>query len=108
MVTDGLVGKRVYLGASYPIRDPDTVKTLLTTLPDSDDTRSEWRWFRLANGDLVAGFFPQGEMFFETEVARDQDEIASEKDGTLRVMERVLAAGDTVDEIIYDPKREGP
>lgn len=32
-----------------------------------DDGRSEWHWFRLANGDLILGTFPHGDTYFETE-----------------------------------------
>ncbi len=39
----------------------------IAALPVGIDTRSEWTWFRLANGDLVLGFFPCGDTYFETE-----------------------------------------
>lgn len=32
-----------------------------------DDGRSEWHWFRLANGDLILGVFPRGDTYMETE-----------------------------------------
>jgi hypothetical protein len=75
-----------FIAESFPIRDHATVTQLLTSLPDSDDTRSEWRWFRLANGDLVAGFYPQGEMVFATEVERDEDWHAAREDGSHRTI----------------------
>ena len=28
-----------------------------------DDGRSGWKWFRLANGDLILGVFPRGETY---------------------------------------------
>ena len=31
------------------------------------DGRSEWRWFRLPNGDLILGVFPQGDTYFAVE-----------------------------------------
>lgn len=40
---------------------------LLLSQPINDDGRSEWRWVRLANGDLILGLFPQGEAYFELE-----------------------------------------
>jgi hypothetical protein len=30
-------------------------------------TRSEWLWFRLPNGDLIFGCFPQEELYFKFE-----------------------------------------
>lgn len=35
--------------------------------PVSDNGRSNFCWFRLANGDLVLGVYPCGDMYFETE-----------------------------------------
>ncbi len=35
----------------------------LALMPIGDDTRGEWLWFRLANGDLVLGFYPCGDAY---------------------------------------------
>lgn len=57
--------------------------------PDSglvhqSETRSEWRWFRLANGDLILGFFPQGDFgYFGIEVAVENDYDVAESGGRL-------------------------
>lgn len=32
-----------------------------------DNGRSGWKWFRLANGDLILGVFPHGVTYFNTE-----------------------------------------
>lgn len=32
-----------------------------------DNGRSEWQWFRLANGDLIFGCYPRGDTYFNTE-----------------------------------------
>lgn len=34
------------------------------------DGRSRWYWFRLGNGDLILGFYPQGETYMATETMR--------------------------------------
>lgn len=31
------------------------------------DGRSRWLWIRLPNGDLILGFYPQGDAYFTTE-----------------------------------------
>lgn len=64
---------RVYLGASWPA-SPNAVETIMTM--DEDNGRSEWRWLRLANGDLMLGVFPQADGadgYFATEVQREED-----------------------------------
>lgn len=38
--------------------------------PSDMDGRSEWLWVRLANGDLMCGFFPHGDSYFAHEVER--------------------------------------
>ena len=35
------------------------------------DDRSEWLWVRFPNGDLMCGFFPHGDSYFEHEAERD-------------------------------------
>lgn len=48
------------------------VAALTAADPDLEDgfTRSEWLWVRLANGDLILGFFPQDEGYFAHESER--------------------------------------
>lgn len=48
--------------------DSDLAHEIINTVPDdSGDTRSPWLWVRLANGDLILGCFPQGDLYLETE-----------------------------------------
>ncbi len=49
---------------------PDDAAMILDSTP-GDDTRSEWRWFRMPNGDLIFGCFPCDDMYFATEQRRD-------------------------------------
>lgn len=50
---------------SYMLRQPiDRPGT------DEMDGRSEWLWVRFANGDLMCGFFPHGDTYFEHEEER--------------------------------------
>jgi hypothetical protein len=46
--------------------DPE-IATKVISAPITDDGRSNWKWFRLANGDLVLGCFPCGNTYFMTE-----------------------------------------
>lgn len=39
--------------------------------PEGMDGRSEWLWVRLPNGDLMCGFFPHGDSYFEHEAERE-------------------------------------
>lgn len=34
------------------------------------DNRSNWYYFRLPDGDLIIGFYPQGDTYFSTENER--------------------------------------
>ena len=45
--------------------DPDDVIYVLSMSPELDDARSQWQWFRLPNGDLILGVFPQGSTYFD-------------------------------------------
>lgn len=79
--------RKAYLGTSYPA-SPESVTQLLS-MPIFDG-RSEWKWFTLANGDLVLGFYPQADGqdgYYTTEAQRDLDYFDAEKRGTLRIME---------------------
>jgi hypothetical protein len=45
----------------------DTFRDLLDRDPEVDDTRSQTLQFRLPNGDLILGFYPQGDSYIEIE-----------------------------------------
>ena len=40
---------------------------LVLSAPVGDDGRSEWRWFRLPNGNLILGVYPRGDTYFDCE-----------------------------------------
>jgi hypothetical protein len=42
-------------------------------LPEGADGRSEYRWIRLANGDLILGVFPTGDGYFAVETNVEDD-----------------------------------
>ena len=43
-----------------------SVQAMLKADPTSMDGRSNWLWFRLPNGDLIFGCFPEGGTYFAT------------------------------------------
>jgi hypothetical protein len=45
----------------------DTFRELLERDPEVDDTRSQIVQVRFANGDLLLGFFPQGDSYTDIE-----------------------------------------
>lgn len=45
--------------------DHEHVIQVLSGDPNQDDTRSQWQWFRLPNGDLILGVFPQGKTYLD-------------------------------------------
>jgi hypothetical protein len=47
------------------------VQTVLQAAVDTGDGRSKWYWFRLPNGDLMLGCFPQGDTYFMVEEDTD-------------------------------------
>lgn len=53
---------------SYPAT-PEEVELVLNADPNLQEgmTRSEWRWFRFADGDLMLGVFPQDQLYFHLE-----------------------------------------
>ena len=53
--------------AEYHRASPAAVERVLEA-PLTGDGRSEWRWIRLANGDLILGVFPHGETYFAIEI----------------------------------------
>ncbi len=42
-------------------------KAIIAANPYSMDGRSNWLWFRLPNGDLIFGCFPEGDTYFAWE-----------------------------------------
>lgn len=52
--------------ATASVADPTMVNFVVNQRVDNDG-RSEWQWFRLANGDLILGVFPRGDTYIETE-----------------------------------------
>lgn len=61
-------------------------KTVVTTLLEmvvDDDTRSDFRWLRLQNGDLMLGVFPRGDGYFEVETEVEFDYKRAERDGNI-------------------------
>jgi hypothetical protein len=66
-VADPVTGEDTNVVAvTSTLADPSVVKTVLDA-PVGDDGRSEWRWFRFADGTLVLGVFPHGDTYFATE-----------------------------------------
>lgn len=53
-----------YLGYHTPA-DPADVKAVLDRAPVGHDSRSDFKWIRLANGDLILGVYPQGDTYLE-------------------------------------------
>lgn len=51
----------------------ESVRTLLELPYNDDEGRSEWRWFRTTDGDLIFGCFPRGDgyMMCEEDVHAD-------------------------------------
>ncbi len=47
-----------------------------------EDTRSDFTWIRLVNGDLILGVFPQGEGYFGCERDVEADYQAAGGDGS--------------------------
>lgn len=44
---------------------PRDVNHVMSKRVDDEDGRSQWQWFRLPNGDLILGTFPQGSTYFD-------------------------------------------
>jgi hypothetical protein len=42
---------------------PEHARLVLAHRDDIPDGRSQFQWFRLANGDLILGVFPQGDLY---------------------------------------------
>ena len=57
----------IWLQATIADFPEDKLRELLDRDPNVDDTRSQTLQIRFPNGDLILGFFPQGESYFEIE-----------------------------------------
>jgi len=53
-----------------PAIQPAVELCLTAPIEQGTDGRSRWYWFRLSNGDLILGFYPQGETYLATEAMR--------------------------------------
>lgn len=51
---------------------PESIALMLKADETSMDGRSNWLWFRLPNGDLIFGCFPEGDTYFATEADHGQ------------------------------------
>lgn len=47
--------------------DDAAVQAVLDMPANTDNGRSNWKWIRLINGDLILGCFPHGDTYFATE-----------------------------------------
>lgn len=72
------MSKRISIGHHYPVTD---LNESVITLLQRRDWRSEWRWFRLNNGDLILGFFPQADGYEAMETIVDHDYEAADPHG---------------------------
>jgi hypothetical protein len=75
------------LATTFPASAVEAAR-LLAVEPDADslDTRSDWQWVRLANGDLMLATFPQGDTYFDFEVAVETDFKAAEGSGSAELL----------------------
>jgi hypothetical protein len=74
--------EEVFLASCFPARHLPTAESI-AKLPVGDDGRSEWRWLRTADGDLMLGFFPTGEIYEAVETEVENDYAAALENGTL-------------------------
>lgn len=95
-----------YIAEHYPASQ-EAVDALLAS-PVGDDGRSEWTWLRLANGDLMLGIFPTGEMYFELELTIEADYRRSETTEAEAETAAILADPDTMEAIAEAEAELGP
>lgn len=69
----------VDVSTSWPLLDEEVAEALVAASFDSDG-RSEWRWLRTADGDLMLGICPQGDTF----EMLDQGPAANDFDAALK------------------------
>lgn len=75
--------------AHHYAASPESVRAMFDLPTDEaglEDGRSEWRWFRTTDGDLIFGCFPTGEGYFATEGNWEADYIAADKAGKVGVL----------------------
>lgn len=66
---DQIDPERPHLLAIEATADPKIAQAVIdAAVCDVGDGRSEWKWFRLANGDLILGCWPQGDTYEMTEM----------------------------------------
>ena len=62
------------LATIIPVRNSSQLGSIINTpIINDGDGRSQWCWCRFANGDLMLGFFPQGEIY-ELASAMEQED----------------------------------
>lgn len=77
----------VGMGLHFPMSREAVDMVLNLPIGDEDDGRSEWRWFRLNNGDLICGFFPQAGGYERCEVPCQEDyELVFRSEGGVSVL----------------------
>ena len=60
--------ERPHLLAIEAAADPAIVQMIIDApVSEGPDGRSDWMWFRLANGDLILGCWPRGDTYEATE-----------------------------------------
>lgn len=67
------------IATTFPA-SPAAVRMVLDapiTPPDGNDGRSEYVWLRLANGDLILGVWPQGDLYFAVELLVEADYVTA-------------------------------
>jgi hypothetical protein len=57
-------GKVPYIALHCAATEADAAFVIAQTT-DGYDGRSDWRWIRLPNGDLILGVFPQGDTYLQ-------------------------------------------
>lgn len=64
----------INLATIIPVRNSSQLGSIINTpIINDGDGRSQWCWCRFANGDLMLGFFPQGEIY-ELASAMEQED----------------------------------
>lgn len=64
----------INLATIIPVRNSSQLHTVINApITHDGDGRSQWCWVRFANGDLMLGFFPQGDTY-ELASAMEQED----------------------------------
>jgi hypothetical protein len=53
--------ERKFIGYVFPTKTEDVTAVIQSKI--GDDGRSDWKFIRLSNGDLVLAVYPTGEMY---------------------------------------------